>query len=125
MYLVTTIRTTRAQDIVDAAGASATWKAYNGTRPAAGGALSGNTLLATLTGGASIGTVSNGVITLSAVTQNNALHVSGTPTFFRLVTSGGTLVADFVVGSDIIFTGTVTTGLDVDWSGTVTEGNAS
>lgn len=125
MFLTSTIRTTRAQDIIDAAGSSAKFLGYNGTRPAAGGTLSGNTLLCTLTAGATIGTASAGAITLGSVTQSNGSHVAGTPTFFRLVTSADALVADLVVGSDITWSGAVANGADVTWSGTITEGNAS
>lgn len=126
MYLATAIRTTQAQDIIDAAGSSAKWLAYNGTRPAAGGTLSGNTLLATLTAGATIGSAASGAITAGSVTQSNASHVNGTPTFFRLVTSADAFVADFVVGSDITVAGAITNGVDVTWNGgTVTLGNNS
>ena len=125
MFLATSLRSSRSTAIVTQAGAGAKWLLYNGTVPTAGGVISGNTLLATLTAGATIGTVSNGVLTLSAVTQTNANHVNGTPTFARLVTSGDVLVGDFSIPGDLTWTGQVANGFDVAWSGTITEGNQS
>ncbi|MCA8917211.1 MAG: hypothetical protein KDB90_17605 [Planctomycetes bacterium] len=125
MFLATSLRSARATDIVVQAGAGAKWLLYSGAVPAAGGALSGNTLLATLTAGATIGTVSNGVLTIGAITQTNANHVNGTPTFARLVTSGDVLVGDFSIPGDLSWSGQVANGFDVAWSGTITEGNQS
>jgi hypothetical protein len=128
MFLSTTVRTARAQVIIDDAGASATLKFYNGTRPATGGAVTTQTLLATMTGSTTIGTASAGAIDINEAgfTQSSASHVAGTPTWVRLATSGGTVVADLVVGSDITFSGAISTGVDVTLnSSTITEGNAS
>ena len=120
----TALRETCSQALITAAGANATLKFYNGTRPASGGTVT--TLLATLTGGASVlGTSTGGVFTLGAVTQSNGSHVSGTPTWVRLATSGGTFVADFSIGSDITFTGTIATGVDITMGAwTITQGDA-
>lgn len=122
----TTLRTARAQAIIDACGASAKMKFYNGTQPATGGA--GTTLLATLTGSTTIGTATSGVIDFdeAGFTQNNANHVSGTPTWVRLTTSADVFVADINIGAGgMTFTGTIATGVDITLGTTsITEGNA-
>lgn len=127
LRLATTLRTTRATDIVTAAGASSKLKFYNGTVPATGGTPAG-TLLATLTFGATLGTVSAGVLTLGSVSQTNASHVAGTPTFVRITTSGDAFVADIDIGAgggNMTFSGTIATGTDISLNAsTITEGNA-
>lgn len=122
--LVTSLRTTRATDIVIALGASAKMKFYNGTQPATGGTAT--TLLGTLIGGSVIGTVTSGVLTFGSVTQTNSSHVSGTPTWVRFTTSADAFVADINIGSGgMAFTGTIATGVDITLgASTITEGNA-
>lgn len=128
MGLATTLRTARADAIISAAGASAKLKFYDGTQPATGAGLSGNTLLATLTGSTTIGTTTSGVIDINEAgfTQSNGSHVSGTPTWVRLTTSADVHVADFNIGSGgFTFTGTIATGVDITFGTTTfTEGNA-
>jgi hypothetical protein len=121
--------------MVTALGSNASDKLYNGTKPTALGVPAG-TLLATLTYGADVtqanggtaGSVTAGVLTLGGVTQVNANHVAGTPTFVRFSTSGGTVVADIDIGSGagtVQFTGTVANAQNVTASGlTITDGNA-
>lgn len=73
---------------------------YSGTRPTnADTALSGNTLLAELTMGATaFGASSGGVITANAVTSDSAADATGTASFVRLFESDGTtVIADFGV----------------------------
>lgn len=106
-----TLRNNRQQAIIDFAGASAKMKFFSGTQPAAGGTET--TLLATLTFGSAIGTTSNGVLTLGAMTQTNTNHVAGTPTWARLCKSDDTWVCDFAIPTDLTFTGTVANGVDV------------
>jgi hypothetical protein len=67
---------------------------YSGTAPAnADGALSGNTLLAQLTLGATaFGTAASGVATANAISADTSADATGTPTFFRLLASNGTTV---------------------------------
>jgi hypothetical protein len=67
---------------------------YSGTAPAnADGALSGNTLLAQLTLGATaFGSASSGVATANAISSDTSADATGTPTFFRLLASNGTTV---------------------------------
>ncbi len=66
---------------------------YTGTQPAAGGgALSGNTLLATLTFGTpAFPGASGGVLTANAITSGTAGN-TGTATWFRMTKSNGTTV---------------------------------
>lgn len=121
--LSTTLRSTRSTDIVTALGASCKIKFYNGTQPATGGAAT--TLLGTLVGDTVIGTVTSGVLTIGTVTQNNAAHVSGTPTWVRFTTSADAFVADLNIGAGgLTFTGTIATGVDITLgASTITEGN--
>ena len=78
---------------------SGTVKLYSGTRPAtADTALSGNTLLATGTFGATaFGGASSGVATANAITQESNAPAGGTATFARMATSGAAAVADVSV----------------------------
>jgi hypothetical protein len=123
LALSTAVRTARAQAIIDAAGASAKIKFYNGTRPSTGGA--GTTLLATLVGSTTIGTASGGVLTIGSVTQSNGSHVSGTPTWVRITTSADVFIADLSIPGEMTFTGTIATGVDITLNAsTITEGNA-
>lgn len=128
LRLSTTLRTTRATDIITAAGAAAKMKFWNGTKPASFGTTPGGTLLGTLTFGSVIGTSSSGVLTFGSVTQSNGSHVNGTPTFVTIETSGGTVVADLDIGGgagNMQFTGTIATGTDITLNAsTITEGNA-
>lgn len=124
----TVLRTNRASAIVTEAGASnATMKFYNGTKPASLGAVTSQTLLATLTFSGVVGTVSNGVLTLGATTQNNASHVNGTPTWVRLAKADNTIVMDIDIGvgaGNLQFTGTVANGVNIVVNtSTLTEGN--
>jgi hypothetical protein len=63
---------------------------YSGTAPTnANTALSGNTVLAELTLGATaFGAASGGVVTANAITADTSADATGVPTFFRLFTSG-------------------------------------
>jgi hypothetical protein len=121
-------RNARLDAITTQAGANALLKFYNGTRPATGGTAT--TLLATLTCGATLAAASsNGVLTFNAVTAGTAA-ATGTATWARLTTSGGTFVADFDVGTSapaeiVMSTTSIVSGAQVSiTSGTLTEGNA-
>lgn len=123
----TTLRTARAQAIITAAGASAKMKFYDGTRPASGAAITSQTLLGTMTAGATLGTATSGTLDFdeSGFTQSNGSHVSGTPTWVRITTSADVFVADLSIGSDMTFTGTISTGVNITLNAsTITEGNA-
>lgn len=119
----TATRTARLNALVTEAGASAKLKFYGGTQPSTGGTAT--TLLATLTFGSTIGSVTSGVLTLGSVTQTNTNHVAGTPTWVRLTKSDDTFVADINIGSGgMTFSGTIANGVDITLNtSTITEGN--
>jgi hypothetical protein len=127
--LSTTVRTNRSTQINTAAGASAIITLYTGTRPATGGTVT--TALGTVTGNSGgFGTVSNGVLTASAITNGTAT-ATGTATWARLTSSGGTFVADMDVsvtgGAGDLQLGTVSIVANAILSVTscvLTEGNA-
>lgn len=136
MALVTSLRTSRMQTIVTAAGANARLRFYTGARPTAtagAGALPAatGTLLATLIGGTTIGTVTNGVLDWdeAGFTQTASGHVNGTPGYVRIETSGGVAVADIDLNGSapsFTFTGTIATGQNVSLSAlTLTEPHAT
>lgn len=123
----TTLRNTMLDAITTAAGNGAKLKFYDGTRPATGGTATN--LLATLTGGTPFAAgASSGVLTAGSITGANA-SATGTATWARLETSGGTFVADMNVGtsgSDINMTSvSFVSGQPVAVSSfVITEGNA-
>ena len=87
-------------DLVDVGGAGSL-RIYSGTAPAdANAALSGNTLLAQLTMSATaFGSASSGVATAAAITQDSSADATGTATFFRVLSGGGTVVMQGEVGT--------------------------
>jgi hypothetical protein len=89
-------RTAMAAGIVSDAGSACRWRFYNGTKPASLGAVTSQTLLATLTHSSTLGTTASGAISIDVAGQSNTAgsNVSGTPTWARLETSGGTAVMD-------------------------------
>lgn len=122
MKFATTLRTARAQAIIDAAGTNPKMKFYNGTE-----ALSpAGTLLATLNITGALGTVTNGVIDWNeTVTQTNSSHVNGTPTFCLITTSADVAVATLAISGDMTFSGTVANGVNVTVNtSTLTEAGA-
>lgn len=121
MKFATTLRTARAQAVIDAAGTNPKMKFYNGTE-----ALSpAGTLLATLNVTGALGTVTSGVIDWNeTVTQTNSSHVAGTPTFCLITTSADVAVATLAISADMTFSGTVANGVNVTVNAsTMTEGN--
>lgn len=89
------------RDLIDAGAAGGTINIYNGTQPTNGDtALSGNTLLATLTfSGTSAPNASGGVLTFSAITEDSSADATGTATFARLRDSNSVDVLDMDVGT--------------------------
>jgi hypothetical protein len=124
----TTLRNAMLDEITAAVGASGLLRIYDGTRPATGGAAT--TLLAELTCNATFApAASGGVLTLNAITQDSSANATGTATWFRITTSGGTAVIDGNVGtsgSDLNLTTTaIVSGQPVSISSfVITEGNA-
>lgn len=121
------LRNNRLQAIADFAGANAKVRIYSGSRPATGGAAT--TQLAELTCGATLGTVSGGVLTFNAITQDTSADANGTATWFRIVKADGTThVVDGncgTSGSDMnMVTTSITAGQPVSISSwTITESN--
>lgn len=124
---VTTLRNSRLDQITSAVGSSGLLRIYDGSRPATGGTAT--TLLAELTCNATFApSASGGVLTLNAITQDSSANATGTATWFRLATSGGTAQVDGSVstsGSDLNLTTTsIVSGQPVSVSSaTITEGN--
>ena len=129
MGFSTAVRNAMLDAITTQAGASALLNIYSGTRPATGGALSGNTLLAQLTCNATFAPASSGgVLTLNSI-ANATAAATGTAVWARLTTSGGTFIADFSVGTSgteiIIGTTSITSGATVSVSSaTISAANA-
>jgi len=127
LAFATTLRNNRLDQITSSVGASGLLRIYDGTRPATGGAAT--TLLAELTCNATFAPgAAAGVLTLNAITQDSSANATGTATWFRLTTSGGTAVVDGNVGtsgSDLNLTTTsiVATQPVSCSSFTITEGN--
>lgn len=98
---LTSIRNSRLDTLTTAVGASGLLRIYNGTPPAdANTGLSGNTVLAELTLNATFAPgAASGVLTLNAITSDTSADATGTASFFRLLTSGGTAKVQGTVGT--------------------------
>ena len=110
-------RNAQQNGLITYAGTGALINIYAGAQPAnANTAISGQTLLVTLTVSGSFGTDSNGTITVSTVTNGTAV-ATGTAAFFRITKSDTTTVvmdgsvatsdADLVLNNTSIATGQV------------------
>jgi hypothetical protein len=110
-------RNAQQNGLITYAGSGSLINIYSGSQPAnANTAISGQTLLVTLTVSGSFGTDSNGTITLSTVTNGTAV-ATGTASFFRITQSNNTTVvmdgsvatsdADLVLNNTSIATGQV------------------
>jgi hypothetical protein len=110
-------RNAQQNGLITYAGTGALINIYAGSQPAnANTAISGQTLLVTLTVSGSFGTDSNGTITVSTVTNGTAV-ATGTGSFFRITKSDTTTVvmdgsvatsdADLVLNNTSIATGQV------------------
>lgn len=98
-------------DIVTQAGATAYLLIYSGAPPAHCSVAASGTLLASLPCSATLGEVSNGVLTFNPITSE-AASAAGTAGYWRLCTSaaGTTVVAQGTVGvsgADLNFNGGV------------------
>jgi hypothetical protein len=92
-------RTAKANADITSVGTNCNLTIYSGTRPATpDSALSGNTALCAFSMGAGVafGTAASGVITVNTF-PSATISATGTATFARLTSSGGTAVADFDV----------------------------
>ena len=104
---------------------------YSGTPPAdCNTALSGNTQLAELACSSTFaGSAASGVLTANSITADSSADATGTATFFRVLTSGGTAKIQGTVGTsgtDMIIKSTaIASGAQVSISSFVlTSGNA-
>jgi hypothetical protein len=84
-----TVRNNMLDQITSRAGSNARIRIYSGSRPATGGTET--TVLAELTGNATFApAATGGVLTLNAITQDSSANATGTATWFRIDSSGGT-----------------------------------
>lgn len=92
----TSLRNSRADNIATAIGSAGVLRIYDGTRPAnVGTAVTTQVLLAELTCGSPFApSASGGVLTANSITQDSSANATGTASWFRLFTSGGTAVVD-------------------------------
>ena len=97
----TTVRNAQLDAITTAIGTSGFCDIYSGTAPAnVGTAISGQTLLAHLPlSSAFAAGASSGVLTANAISADTSADATGTPSFFRLTTSGGTAVVQGTAGA--------------------------
>ena len=85
-------RNAQQQGLITYAGSGSIIHIYQGTQPAnANTAISGQTLLVSLTISGGFGTDSNGTLTLGTVTDGTAV-ATGTAEFFRITKSDNTTV---------------------------------
>lgn len=127
---LTAIRNTRLNAITTAIGGSGLFRLYSGTPPTSVNvALSGNTLLSTMTLNATYApAAASGVLTLNSITSDSSAAATGTATFFQQCTSGGTAQIQGTVGtsgSDLnLNTTSIVTGAQVSCSSfVITAGN--
>ena len=129
--LSTAARNAMLDGITSTVGGSAKLRIYDGTQPAGPGtAVSTQVLLAELTCNATFApAASSGTLTLNSITQDSSADATGTASWFRIVTSGGTAVIDGSVstsGADMNLNSTsiVSGGTVSITSATFTAGNA-
>ena len=122
----TTVRNAMLDSVTSAIGSSGKLRIYDGARPASGGAAT-NLLVELPLSATSAPASSSGVLTFNAITTTNGA-LTGTATWFRVVTSGGTFVIDGNVGTsgtDLNLSSTaIVSGVPVSvTSFVITEGN--
>ncbi len=95
-----TTANTMLDAITTAIGASGLFRIYDGTQPAtADTALSSNNVLANLTLSATFAPgAASGLLTASTITADSSADLTGTASFFSLLTSGGVRIVDGTVG---------------------------
>ena len=119
------------RDAIDTGATGGFIRIYSGTRPATSGAET--TILAELIcSKPSAPNASAGVLTFSAITQDTSANNTGTASWFRVLTSGGTPIFDGLTTATTGTTGDlnlnslgISTGIAVQISSfTITTGNA-
>lgn len=125
-----TLKNARLDEITAAIGTSGLLRIYDGTPPAnADASLSSNNLLAELPlSSAFAAGAAAGVLTANSITADSSADATGTATFFRLVTSGGTAQVQGTVGTSgtdlVLNTASIVSGAQVSVSSMViTAGN--
>lgn len=128
--IITATRNAELDQITSAIGSSGKLRIYDGTPPAsANAALSGNNLLVDLPCSATFAPgASGGVLTANAITTTNAA-LTGTASFFRVLTSANAAVFQGTVGTsgadlNLNTTSIVSGGPVAITSLTLTAGNA-
>lgn len=113
IQLRTTERNGLLDDITAAISTSGLLRIYDGTPPATvATGLSGNTLLAECALSSTFAAAaSGGVLTANAISNDTSADATGTASFFRLLTSGGTAIVQGTVtatggGGDLTFAST-------------------
>jgi hypothetical protein len=102
LSLRTSLRTAQVQLIITDAGSGAKLKFYDGSVPSGVDPIGGgNTLLATGSWVGAIGTAVAAVLEWDeeGLTQDNSLHVGGTPTFADITTSANVVIGRVTIGS--------------------------
>lgn len=130
LSLTTTLRNNRLDQIVTSLGASCLLRIYDGSVPAnVGTALGAQVVLADPVPSATFApAAAAGVLTANAIANDTSANATGTATFFRLLTSGGTAVVQGTVGTsgadlNLNTTSIVSGGIVAVTSLTITEAN--
>jgi hypothetical protein len=98
--LANTLRTSRAQKIIDAinlGAGSGTMLFYTATQPAKGAAITTQTLLGTVTFPEPAGTVTDGVLTFNLITDDASADANGIAVWVRVLDGDGSFVMDMTV----------------------------
>jgi len=127
-------RNARLQGLVDTIDLAATAgyiEFYDGARPATGGGITSQTLLATTILSPTSGIVSNAVLTFASINDDLSVDADGTCSWCRMYDGDNTFVLDMGCGlsgsgEEVIFNNTVfiTGGAVSIISAAFTEGNA-
>ena len=112
--------------LIDAGAGVGKLKIYDGTRPATGGAVTTQTLLAEPTFSAtSFPAASGGSMTANAITSDSSANATGTATWFRCTDSNDNAVIDGDIADLNLNTNNITAGLEVAiTSAIITAGNS-
>ena len=124
---VTTLRNAQLDAITTAVGSAGKLAIYDGTRPATGGTATNK--LAEFTLGSPFATAASGGVLSPTLPSNVTALLSGTATWYRITTSGGTFVMDGSAGTSgtdlILNTASIASGATVSITAhTITAGNA-
>lgn len=123
----TTLRNARLDAITTAVGNAGKLQIYDGTRPATGGTATNK--LAEFTLGTPFAAAASAGSLSPSLPSNVTALLTGTATWFRVTTSGGTFVFDGSAGTGgtdlVLNSAAISSGATVSITGfTVTEGNA-